>query len=122
MAWGTMTIGSSANQQLFAQGTQPTLLIQNQNFTVNNGNPGLGLMPKKSQTGNLLQTYVANSTTKAPFAVTVQGNPLIAPQGSGVTPATTQTGALALTSGFILCVYNGSGWVRTSDGSTACTF
>lgn len=54
----------------------------------------------------------------------VNGLIRMARQGSGSTPTcgSTQKNSLALTNAFILCVCNGSSWVKTADGSTACTF
>lgn len=51
------------------------------------------------------------------------GNPVTV-QGMGVTPTcgAPQNGLLAVTSAYILCVCNTSAWVKTSDGSTSCTF
>jgi hypothetical protein len=43
-------------------------------------------------------------------------------QAVGSSQKSPSSGDMALTSGFILCVYNGSGWVMTSDGHTTCTF
>lgn len=45
-------------------------------------------------------------------------------QSSGQTPScsSSNVGSLVLTSAYILCVCNTSSWVRSSDGSTACTF
>ena len=43
-------------------------------------------------------------------------------QGSGVTPSCSADGVVAITHAHIMCVCNGSSWVKTSDGSTACTF
>lgn len=43
-------------------------------------------------------------------------------QGSGVTPTPAAAGSVALTHNFILAVWNGSAWVRASDGTTAVTF
>ena len=48
--------------------------------------------------------------------------PVIQVQGAGSTPSSTTVGATYYTSAFVLCVYNGSGWVKAADGSTACTF
>jgi hypothetical protein len=56
-------------------------------------------------------------TLKATFQMPVQG--------SGVTPtcsSAANAGTIALTSAYIQCVCNGSTWVKTADGSTACTF
>ncbi len=46
-------------------------------------------------------------------------------QGSGATPtcaSNADNGKVALTSAYVMCVCNGSGWVTTADGSTSCTF
>jgi hypothetical protein len=45
-------------------------------------------------------------------------------QGAGVTPTcgSAQNGQLVLTSAYVLCVCNGSGWVHTSTGAIACSF
>ncbi len=50
----------------------------------------------------------------------------LTPQDSGVTPScpdSTSPGTkIALTAAFVLCVCDGSGWVHSSTGLTACTF
>ncbi len=70
-------------------------------------------------TGNAV-TINANKST------TFYGAPIIQVQGAGTTPTcdAARKGGLALTSAYILCVCNGSGatWLKTSDGSTTCTF
>lgn len=45
-------------------------------------------------------------------------------QGLGSTPTcgASQTGGVALTSTYIMCVCNSSAWKNVSDGSTTCTF
>ena len=122
-AWGTMTIGSALNLQLGTQMTQPILLVQNPNFSTFNGNTTLGVQPRNGQTGDLFTSYpVYNSFSTTGFRVDVNGSPIIPVQGSGVTPTTTKAGALALTNAYILCVYNGSGWVTASTGTVSCTF
>ena len=44
------------------------------------------------------------------------------PQGSGSTPTANKAGDVALTNGFILCVWTGSAWVQPNTLQTACTF
>ena len=44
------------------------------------------------------------------------------PQGSGSTPTANKAGDVALTHGFILCVWTGSAWVQPNTLQTACTF
>ena len=118
-----MTIGSALNLQLGTQMTQPILLVQNPNFSTFNGNTTLGVQPRNGQTGDLFTSYpVYNSFSTTGFRVDVNGSPIIPVQGSGVTPTTTNAGALALTNAYILCVYNGSGWVTASTGTVSCTF
>lgn len=60
------------------------------------------------------------------FQVFPNGTAALKVQGAGSTPTCSATfdGALALTSAYVLCVCKGgsSSWVKTSDGSTACTF
>jgi hypothetical protein len=48
----------------------------------------------------------------------------ITPQAASHTPtcAGGNSGTLAFTSLYVLCVCNGTSWVKTADGSTACTF
>lgn len=43
-------------------------------------------------------------------------------QAPGVAPATPTKGLLVLNSAYILATYNGTNWVKTSDGSTLVTF
>jgi hypothetical protein len=43
-------------------------------------------------------------------------------QAASTPPASPASGSIALTSAFILCVYNGSAWKKVVDGTTACTF
>jgi len=45
-------------------------------------------------------------------------------RGAGSTPAcaAANNGTLSFTSSYLLCVCNGSSWVKTADGSTSCTF
>ena len=72
--------------------------------------------------------YYADPAGNVKFSVqSTSGNTTIAGlltlpvQTLGNTP-TGVNGSIALTSTYIMCVYNGSSWVKTADGSTVCTF
>lgn len=73
-----------------------------------------------TQTADNVQVFGTDAVQR--FSVDKLGFPYLAAQGSGTTPATTVTGAFAVTNGGILCRYNGTAWKQTSDGSTTCTF
>jgi len=69
---------------------------------------------------------IASQVLSVSTVVTKMGDTLtqIDVQGAGVTPtcSAARNGILSLTSAYVLCVCNGSSWVKTVDGSTACTF
>jgi hypothetical protein len=76
--------------------------------------------------GNLqVYTQISNSPVQNNAITSTQTikNILNLPvQASGVTPSVFVNGSVAITSGYIMCVYNGTSWVQVSNGSTACTF
>lgn len=83
---------------------------------------GLLVQAAASQSNDLQEWE--NSTGTVLSKITSSGNITIPVQGSGVTPTcgASQNGELSLTSAYVLCVCNGTSWVHSSDGSTACTF
>lgn len=77
----------------------------------------------QGQVGTSDKITVAHTGFAGMGVVMTSENILALPaQAAGVAPTNPVTGGLALTSGFKLCVWNGSAWKNASDGSTGCTF
>ena len=75
--------------------------------------------------GNGKLTSRNNTLDDASGNITMAGTLLkMVARGAGSTPTcgAGEAGTLALTSGYKLCVCNGSAWKNASDGSTGCTF
>ena len=84
---------------------------------------------KRESTGAVLTIDASDNvgigTTTPDATLDVAGSLRIRRQASGVQPsvcASGTEGALAITAGSRMCVCNGTGWVVTTDGSTACSF
>lgn len=119
--FGSM-IGVGGSNVSYSRGV---LLVDGTSSNV--GNTVLAVKQAGSATGDL-QEWI-NSSNAVLSKMDASGN-LTVPkitltvQGSGSTPTcgAPQDGTIALTNGHITCVCNGSSWVKTSDGSTSCTF
>lgn len=68
-----------------------------------------------SLTGTITKTY---------DNLSISGLQVMKVQAAAASPTCNSSvvGSVTFTSAFIQCVCNGTGWVKTSDGSTACTF
>jgi hypothetical protein len=83
-----------------------------------------GVAPGSSGTLDLFSTAFETSFAGSETAsiLTVKNLLNLPVQASGVSPSNPVVGSVALTSAYILCVYNGTSWVQPSTGLTACTF
>ena len=81
---------------------------------------GLGILGPMSGSPGTLQFNISGGYTG--FYMNQNGTFTLPVQPPSNTPSNPQTGQVTLTSNFIMCVFNGSSWVQTSDGSTGCTF
>lgn len=139
--YGTTPFGLWAGEAETAAGPAPFNIGSNTTVGINDSNPDARLeVTKASGTDDYL--YVSNSTsgdgdglivttdgdvgigTTTPVAkLHVSGYMRLAPQASSpLTCDSTRTGAMALTSSYRLCSCNGTSWVLTSDGSSACVW
>jgi hypothetical protein len=90
---------------------------------------GATVYPVMNSTGGLYG-YSASSFDNSLITTDGSGNLTLTtasllsltPQTVSVTPTPIQTGSLALTSTFILAVWNGTAWVRSADGVTPVVF
>jgi len=133
---GNGTTGTSGNVSISTQAANTTgnisLETGSSPTTGPSGNISIatGSNTGSGNTGNIvLSTGIVTTGTSgtieltSPY-VTLSGILILPVQAPATTPTCTasQNGGIALTSAYIMCVCNGTSWVQTSDGTTACTF
>ena len=87
----------------------------------------LGIVPDASAANKprlLFPAHAVSGDGDTVSAVQISGLLRLKPQGNGVTPTcgANQSGALAETSAWVLCVCNGSAWKSVAVLATTCTF